>query len=69
MSETLEVTSPPLTECHACISSVLSGLEYLVAGHEDVRTGKLVVNMKSFVQRWKPALGRRVMHILKKECK
>ncbi|OBS80264.1 hypothetical protein A6R68_21537, partial [Neotoma lepida] len=44
------------------------GLEYLVAGHEDVRTGKLVVNMKSFVQRWKPALGRKVMHILKKEC-
>ena len=45
------------------------GLEYLVAGHEDVRTGKLVVNMKSFVQRWKPSLGRKVMDILKRECK
>eukprot|EP00069_Balaena_mysticetus_P022261 bmy_13862T0 len=45
------------------------GLEYLVAGHEDVRTGKLVVNMKSFVQHWKPSLGRKVMDILKRECK
>ncbi|XP_036155802.1 netrin-4 isoform X5 [Myotis myotis] len=45
------------------------GLEYLVAGHEDVRTGKLIVNMKSFVQRWKPSLGRKVMDILKRECK
>ncbi|XP_006988517.1 netrin-4 isoform X2 [Peromyscus maniculatus bairdii] len=52
-----------------CTCPILNpGLEYLVAGHEDVRTGKLVVNMKSFVQHWKPALGRRVMHILKKEC-
>lgn len=66
MYEITGVTSPPLTEYNACIS--FSGLEYLVAGHEDVRTGKLVVNMKSFVQHWKPALGRRVMHILKKEC-
>lgn len=47
----------------------LLGLEYLVAGHEDVRTGKLIVNMKSFVQRWKPSLGRKVMDILKRECK
>ena len=47
----------------------LLGLEYLVAGHEDVRTGKLVVNMKSFVQHWKPSLGRKVMDILKRECK
>ena len=47
---------------------VLSGLEYLVAGHEDLRTGKLIVNMKSFVQHWKPALGRRVLHILKRAC-
>ncbi|XP_036615819.1 netrin-4 isoform X2 [Trichosurus vulpecula] len=53
-----------------CTCPILNpGLEYLIAGHEDVRTGRLVVNMKSFVQPWKPALGRRVMEILKRECK
>ncbi|XP_004400321.1 PREDICTED: netrin-4 isoform X1 [Odobenus rosmarus divergens] len=53
-----------------CTCPILNpGLEYLVAGHEDVRTGKLVVNMKSFVQHWKPALGRKVMDILKRKCK
>lgn len=52
-----------------CTCPILNpGLEYLVAGYEDVRTGRLIVNMKSFVQPWKPALGRRVMHILKREC-
>ncbi|GAB1295503.1 Netrin-4 [Apodemus speciosus] len=52
-----------------CTCPILNpGLEYLVAGHEDLRTGKLIVNMKSFVQHWKPALGRRVMHILKRDC-
>ncbi|XP_067860731.1 netrin-4 isoform X1 [Heptranchias perlo] len=44
------------------------GTEYLVAGHEDVHTGRLIVNMKSFVQAWKPDLGRRVVHILRAEC-
>ncbi|XP_051856947.1 netrin-4 isoform X2 [Antechinus flavipes] len=53
-----------------CTCPILNpGLEYLIAGHEDVRTGRLVVNMKSFVQHWKPALGRRVMEILKRDCK
>ncbi|XP_027397919.1 netrin-4 isoform X5 [Bos indicus] len=53
-----------------CTCPILNpGLEYLVAGHEDVRTGKLVVNMKSFVQHWKPSLGRKVMDILRRECK
>ncbi|XP_076967790.1 netrin-4 isoform X2 [Tamandua tetradactyla] len=53
-----------------CTCPILNpGLEYLVAGHEDVRTGKLVVNMKSFVQLWKPSLGRKVLDILKRECK
>uniref|UniRef100_A0A8C2W1F2 Netrin-4 n=1 Tax=Chinchilla lanigera TaxID=34839 RepID=A0A8C2W1F2_CHILA len=53
-----------------CTCPILNpGLEYLVAGHEDVRTGKLIVNMKSFVQHWKPSLGRKVMDILKRECK
>ncbi|XP_030404375.1 netrin-4 isoform X2 [Gopherus evgoodei] len=44
------------------------GLEYLVAGHEEVRTGKLIVNMKSFVHQWKSALGRKVLEILKRDC-
>ncbi|KFV81086.1 Netrin-4, partial [Struthio camelus australis] len=52
-----------------CTCPILNpGLEYLVAGHEDVRTGRLVVNMKSFVQQWKSALGRKVLEILKRDC-
>uniref|UniRef100_A0A8C3F3K8 Netrin-4 n=1 Tax=Chrysemys picta bellii TaxID=8478 RepID=A0A8C3F3K8_CHRPI len=44
------------------------GLEYLVAGHEEVRTGRLIVNMKSFVHQWKSDLGRKVLEILKRDC-
>lgn len=52
-----------------CTCPILNpGLEYLVAGYEDIRTGRLIVNMKSFVQPWKPALGKKVMEILKKDC-
>uniref|UniRef100_UPI00398E908D netrin-4 n=1 Tax=Pristiophorus japonicus TaxID=55135 RepID=UPI00398E908D len=52
-----------------CTCPVLNpGMEYLVAGHEDVLTGRLIVNMKSFVQAWKPDLGRRMAHILRAEC-
>ncbi|XP_075712972.1 netrin-4 isoform X2 [Rhinoderma darwinii] len=52
-----------------CTCPILNpGLEYLVAGYEDVRTGRLIVNMKSFVQPWKPSLGKKVMEILKKGC-
>eukprot|EP00062_Callorhinchus_milii_P022742 gi/632980837/ref/XP_007907258.1/ PREDICTED: netrin-4 isoform X1 [Callorhinchus milii] len=52
-----------------CTCPVLNpAMEYLVAGHEDVRSGRLVVNMKSFVQPWKADLGRRVIHILKTDC-
>ncbi|NXX42423.1 NET4 protein, partial [Tricholaema leucomelas] len=52
-----------------CTCPILNpGLEYLVAGHEDVRTGRLVVNMKSFVHPWKSALGRKVLEILKRDC-
>ncbi|KAF7248738.1 Netrin-4 [Varanus komodoensis] len=51
-----------------CTCPILNpGLKYLVAGYEDVQDGKLIVNMKSFVQRWKPALGKKVLEILK-EC-
>ncbi|XP_053318012.1 netrin-4 [Spea bombifrons] len=53
-----------------CTCPILNpGLEYLVAGYEDTRTGHLIVNMKSFVQPWRPALGRKVVEILKKDCK
>ncbi|XP_017936271.1 netrin-4 [Manacus vitellinus] len=52
-----------------CTCPILNpGLEYLVAGHEDVRTGRLIVNMKSFVHQWKSALGRKVLEILKRDC-
>ncbi|XP_056430278.1 netrin-4 isoform X2 [Hyla sarda] len=52
-----------------CTCPILNpGLEYLVAGYEDVRTGRLIVNMKSYVQLWKPSLGKKVTEILKKEC-
>ncbi|XP_033019248.1 netrin-4 isoform X2 [Lacerta agilis] len=49
-----------------CTCPVLNpGLKYLVAGYEDVQAGRLIVNMKSFVQQWKPALGKNVLEILK----
>ncbi|RLW06300.1 hypothetical protein DV515_00004601 [Chloebia gouldiae] len=52
-----------------CTCPILNpGLEYLVAGHEDVRTGRLIVNMKSFVHQWKSTLGRKVLEILKRDC-
>ncbi|XP_067998888.1 netrin-4 isoform X2 [Melanerpes formicivorus] len=52
-----------------CTCPILNpGLEYLVAGHEDVRTGRLLVNMKSFVHQWKSDLGRKVLEILKRDC-
>ncbi|XP_065277204.1 netrin-4 [Emys orbicularis] len=52
-----------------CTCPILNpGLEYLVAGHEEVRTGRLIVNMKSFVHQWKSDLGRKVLEILKRDC-
>ncbi|XP_067415885.1 netrin-4 isoform X2 [Emydura macquarii macquarii] len=52
-----------------CTCPILNpGFEYLVAGHEEVRTGRLIVNMKSFVHQWKSALGRKVLEILKRDC-
>ncbi|KAG8439591.1 hypothetical protein GDO86_005687 [Hymenochirus boettgeri] len=53
-----------------CTCPILNpGQEYLVAGYEDTRTGRLIVNMKSFVQLWKPALGKKVVEMLKQDCK
>ncbi|XP_069765732.1 netrin-4-like isoform X2 [Narcine bancroftii] len=52
-----------------CTCPVLNpGMEYLLAGHEDVHTDRLIINMKSFVQAWKPDLGRRIGHILRAGC-
>lgn len=47
---------------------ILSGAEYLVAGHSDRKHGRLLVNMKSLVKPWSASLGRKVLTLLKKEC-
>ncbi|XP_043943568.1 netrin-4 [Protopterus annectens] len=53
-----------------CTCPVLNpGKVYVVAGHEDVKRGKLIVNTKSFVKPWTPHLTRKVLHILKNYCK
>ncbi|XP_045544446.1 netrin-4 [Salmo salar] len=44
------------------------GSEYLVGGHEDRRTGRLLVNTKSLVKPWRPSLGRKLLHLLNKHC-
>ncbi|XP_041851896.1 netrin-4-like [Melanotaenia boesemani] len=52
-----------------CTCPVLNpGSEYIVAGHEDWKTGRLLINTKSFVKPWKSSLGRKLLHILRKEC-
>lgn len=52
-----------------CTCPILNpGLDYLVAGHEDRRTGRLVINMKSFVKPWKTSLARKIMHMIRKDC-
>uniref|UniRef100_A0A8C6V727 Netrin 4 n=1 Tax=Neogobius melanostomus TaxID=47308 RepID=A0A8C6V727_9GOBI len=52
-----------------CTCPILNpGLDYLVAGHEDRRTGRLVINMKSFVKQWKTSLAQKMMHMIRKDC-
>lgn len=52
-----------------CTCPVLfPGLEYLVVGHEDVRKGRPVVNMKSIVKPWRASLSRKVHQLLKTKC-
>ncbi|XP_008281464.1 netrin-4-like [Stegastes partitus] len=52
-----------------CTCPILNpGSEYVVAGHEDWRTGRLMVNTKSLVKPWKSSLGRKLLHILRKDC-
>ncbi|XP_035498538.2 netrin-4-like [Scophthalmus maximus] len=53
----------------SCTCPILNpGSEYVVAGHEDWKTGRLMVNTKSFVKPWKSSLGRKILHILRKDC-
>ncbi|XP_035520934.1 netrin-4-like isoform X2 [Morone saxatilis] len=52
-----------------CTCPILNpGSEYVVAGHEDWKTGQLMVNTKSLVKPWKSTLGRKLLHILRKDC-
>lgn len=48
--------------------SFSSGSEYVVAGHEDWKTGRAVVNTKSLVKPWRSSLGIKFLHILRKDC-
>ncbi|MGH0187892.1 UNVERIFIED_CONTAM: hypothetical protein FKN15_026231 [Acipenser sinensis] len=45
------------------------GTDYLIAGHEDFRTSKLLVNMHSLVKPWKASVGKQVADILQSGCK
>ncbi|XP_028440277.1 netrin-4 isoform X2 [Perca flavescens] len=52
-----------------CTCPILNpGSEYVVAGHEDWKTGRLMINTKSLVKPWKSTLGRKILHILGKDC-
>ncbi|XP_007888755.1 netrin-4-like [Callorhinchus milii] len=53
-----------------CTCPILNpGTDYLIAGHEDSRTGKLLVNMNSFVKPWKAATAKQVSDALQAGCK
>ncbi|XP_035281911.1 netrin-4 [Anguilla anguilla] len=61
---------PESWTARGCTCPILNpGVEYLVAGHEDRRKGRLVVNMKSFVKPWRASLGRKAVQFLKADCK
>ncbi|XP_034074710.1 netrin-4-like [Gymnodraco acuticeps] len=54
---------------HGCTCPLLNpDSEYVVAGHEDWKTGRLMINTKSLVKPWKATLGRKILHILGKYC-
>lgn len=40
----------------------------MVAGHEDWKTGRPVVNTKSLVKPWRSSLGRKFLHLLRQDC-
>uniref|UniRef100_A0A8B9QL09 Netrin-4 n=1 Tax=Apteryx owenii TaxID=8824 RepID=A0A8B9QL09_APTOW len=53
-----------------CTCPILNpGTDYLIAGQEDSRTSKLLVNMNSLVKPWKAYLGKQVADILRTGCK
>ncbi|KAG7456299.1 hypothetical protein MATL_G00250280 [Megalops atlanticus] len=61
---------PESWTARGCTCPILNpGAEYLVAGHEDRRKGRLIVNMKSFVKPWRASLGRKALQFLKTDCK
>uniref|UniRef100_A0A3P9N9F3 Netrin 4 n=1 Tax=Poecilia reticulata TaxID=8081 RepID=A0A3P9N9F3_POERE len=52
-----------------CTCPILNpGHEYIVAGHKNWKTGRLMVNTRSFVKPWKSNLGRKLLHIIRKDC-
>lgn len=54
---------------HGCTCPVLNpGSEYVVAGHEDWKTGRLMINTKSLIKSWKSTLGHKILHILRNDC-
>lgn len=53
-----------------CTCPILNpGTDYLIAGQEDSRSSKLLVNMNSLVKPWKAHLGKQVADILRTGCK
>ncbi|XP_075995983.1 netrin-4-like [Genypterus blacodes] len=52
-----------------CTCPILNpGSEYVVAGYEDWKSGRLMVNNKSLVKPWTSSLGRKIVHILRRDC-
>ncbi|XP_056137646.1 netrin-4-like [Lampris incognitus] len=52
-----------------CTCPILNpGSEYIVAGHEDRKTGRLTINPKSLVKPWKSSLGQKLALILRRDC-
>uniref|UniRef100_A0A8C6YJ50 Netrin-4 n=1 Tax=Naja naja TaxID=35670 RepID=A0A8C6YJ50_NAJNA len=53
-----------------CTCPILNpGIDYLIAGQEDARTNRLLVNMNSLVKPWKAHWGKFVADILRTGCK
>uniref|UniRef100_A0A670XWB0 Netrin-4 n=1 Tax=Pseudonaja textilis TaxID=8673 RepID=A0A670XWB0_PSETE len=53
-----------------CTCPILNpGIDYLIAGQEDARTNRLLVNMNSLVKPWKAHWGKFVADILRTGCR
>lgn len=60
---------PETWTIQGCTCPILNpGTEYVVAGHQDRKSRRLMVNTKSLVKPWKSSLGRKFLHMLKKDC-